>query len=443
MTHLVDQPAAQGLAAEWQRIELLAYCLSQSRQGSDVEQPALDRLRELQSVVTDGRMNGAWSRLAPSPLTELEYDVLACVVAPEVEPRLGWLYQSLQVGMAQPYPTPALLHDLLAFESFDMATLYEVLDESSRLRRDHLIVCEHLEPYQPVRPGPTVTMRLLGRSSHQAPPGAVLVNNKATWDDLILSDQCNTMLREFLNWVQHRETVINQWGGIDIGGPIALFTGPSGTGKTWAASVLANVLGWPLYRVDLGKLISKYIGETEENLNRLFDAAHGQPMVLQFDEADSVFGKRGEIKEARDRYANMEVSHLLARVESHHGPCILTTNLRGNMDQAFVRRFQVVVEFNRPDESARTELWRLLLPRRAPGRDALDLSMLGCAVNLTGGEIRNAALHAAHVAAAANSAITYNHIALAVWRELAKDGHELSIGDLGALAPYLNLEVTQ
>jgi SpoVK/Ycf46/Vps4 family AAA+-type ATPase len=271
----------------------------------------------------------------------------------------------------------------------------------------------------------------------------VLVNHKATWNDLILPTRCITMLREFLNWVKHRETVINQWGGIDVGGPIALFTGPSGTGKTWAACVLANVLGWPLYRVDLGKLISKYIGETEENLNRLFDAAHGQPMVLQFDEADSVFGKRGEIKEARDRYANMEVSHLLARVESHQGPCILTTNLRDNLDPAFVRRFQVVVEFNRPDESARTELWRLLLPRRAPGRDTLDLSMLGRAVNLTGGEIRNAALHAAHVAAAANSAITHNHIALAVWRELAKDGRELSIRDLGALAPYLNVEVIQ
>lgn len=443
MTHLVDQPVAQSVAAEWQRIELLAHCLSQSRQGNDVEQPELDRLRELQSVVTDGRTNGAWSRLTSSPLTKLEYDVLACAVAPEVEPRVGWLYQSLQAGMPQPYPTPALLHDLLAFDSADMTTLYEVLDDRSPLRREHLIECERLEPYQPVRPGPTVTMRLLGRSSHQAPPGAVLVNDKATWDDLILSARCITMLREFLNWVQHRETVINQWGGIDVGGPIALFTGPSGTGKTWAASVLANVLGWPLYRVDLGKLISKYIGETEENLNRLFDAAHGQPMVLQFDEADSVFGKRGEIKEARDRYANMEVSHLLARVESHQGPCILTTNLRGNLDPAFVRRFQVVVEFNRPDESARTELWRLLLPRRAPGRDALDLSMLGRAVNLTGGEIRNAALHAAHVAAAANSAITYNHIALAVWRELAKDGREVSIGDLGALAPYLNVEVLQ
>ncbi|MHC4475106.1 MAG: ATP-binding protein [Planctomycetota bacterium] len=443
MTHLVDQPIAQGMAAEWQRIELLAHCLSQSRQSRVVGQPALDRLRELQSIVTDGRINGAWSCLMSSPLTELEYDVLACVIAPEVEPRLGWLYQSLQAGMPQPYPTLALLHDLLAFDSAGMVTLYEVLDDRSRLRCEHLIEYERLEPYQPVRPGPTVTMRLLGRSHHHAPPGAVLVNNNATWDDLILSSQRIAMLREFLYWVQHRETVIDRWGGINVGGPIALFTGPSGTGKTWAASVLANVLGWPLYRVDLGRLISKYIGETEENLNRLFDAAHGRPMVLQFDEADSVFGKRGEIKEARDRYANMEVSHLLARVESHQGPCILTTNLRGNLDPAFVRRFQIVVEFTRPDEAARTKLWWLLLPRRAPGRNALDLSMLGRAVNLTGGEIRNAALHAAHMAAAANSAITYNHIALAVWRELAKDGRELSIGDLGALAPYLNVEVTQ
>lgn len=443
MTSLVDQPVAQGMTAEWQRIELLAYCLSQSRQGNSIQPATLDRLRELQSVVTDGRMNGAWSCLMASPLTELEYDVLACVVAPEIEPRLGWLYQSLQVGMPQPYPTLALLHDLLAFDSTDMVTLYDVLDDRSRLRCEYLIDYECLGTYQPIRPGPAVTMRLLGRSPHRAPPGATLVNNNATWDDLILSRQRIAMLHEFLYWVQHRDKVINRWGGLDIGGPIALFTGASGTGKTWAASVLANALGRPLYRVDLGKLISKYIGETEANLNRLFDAAHGRPMVLQFDEADSVFGKRGEIKEARDRYANMEVSHLLARVESHQGPCILTTNLRGNLDPAFVRRFQVVVEFNRPDEAARTELWRRLLPRRAPGRNALDLLMLGRAVNLTGGEIRNAALHAAHMAAAANSAITHAHIALAVWREMAKDGRELSIGDLGELAPYLSVEVME
>jgi SpoVK/Ycf46/Vps4 family AAA+-type ATPase len=218
---------------------------------------------------------------------------------------------------------------------------------------------------------------------------------------------------------------------------VALFSGPSGTGKTFAAVVLASELDWPLYRVDLGRLVSKYIGETEKNLNRLFDAAHGRPMVLQFDEADSLFSKRGEVKEARDRYANMEVSHLLARIESHHGPVILTTNLRKQLDPAFARRFQVVVDFPRPDMAARTSLWRRLLPPRAPLDAGIDMDFLGRAVNLTGGGIRNAALHAAYMAAGAGLPIGVGHIALAVWRELGKDGRELSLADLGALAPYL------
>jgi SpoVK/Ycf46/Vps4 family AAA+-type ATPase len=245
------------------------------------------------------------------------------------------------------------------------------------------------------------------------------------------------MLREFLLWITHKHKVVEEWGGGDCGGPIGLFSGPSGTGKTLAAAVLATELGWPLYRVDLGRLVSKYIGETEKNLNRLFDAAHGRPMILQFDEADSLFSKRGEVREARDRYANMEVSHLLARIESHQGPVILTTNLRKHLDPAFARRFQVVVDFPRPDADARTRLWRCLLPPRVPREPQVDPAFLGGAVNLTGGSIRNAALHAAYLAAGGNRPLSLAHIALAVWRELGKDGRELSPTDLGALAAHL------
>jgi len=192
-----------------------------------------------------------------------------------------------------------------------------------------------------------------------------------------------------------------------------------------------------LYRVDLGRLVSKYIGETEQNLNNLFDAAYGRPIVLQFDEADSLFGKRGEVKEARDRYANMGVSHLLARIESHYGPCILTSNLRKHLDPAFARRFQMVVEFPRPDAAARAQLWRLLFPPRAPHLDEVDPVLLGRAVALSGGNIRNAALHAAYLAAGEERPISLRHVALAVWRELAKDGRELSLLDLGLLAQHL------
>jgi SpoVK/Ycf46/Vps4 family AAA+-type ATPase len=259
---------------------------------------------------------------------------------------------------------------------------------------------------------------------------------QASWDDLVLPGDRIAMLHEYIAWLRYRSVVVDDWGGRASGGPIALFSGPSGTGKTFAASVIANELGWPLYRVDLGSLISKYIGETEKNLNLVFSAVHGRPAVLQFDEADSLFGKRGEIRDARDRYANVEVNHLLARIEQHDGPCVLTTNLRGNLDPAFIRRFQMVIDFPRPDVAARSRLWRLHLPPRAPFEPTLDLDLAAAAVHLTGGGIRNAAMHAAFLAAAAGRAIGMPDVALAVWRELGKDGRALAPADLGPLAPF-------
>jgi SpoVK/Ycf46/Vps4 family AAA+-type ATPase len=246
-----------------------------------------------------------------------------------------------------------------------------------------------------------------------------------------------SLLREYSCHFKYRETVVNGWGGRHSGGPVALFSGASGTGKTFAARVLANELGWPLYRVDLASLVSKYIGETEKNLSRLFDAAHQKPVVLLFDEVDALMGKRGEIKDARDRYANMEVSYLLTRMETHDGPCILTTNLRSQLDQAFLRRLQLVVEFPKPQVAERVRLWRVLLPPRAPLADDIDLEQLAQAVNLTGGQIRNAALYAAYLAAADDTAIHLRHIATAIWRELSKERTRLQPGDLGQLAAYL------
>jgi ATPase family protein associated with various cellular activities (AAA)/winged helix domain-containing protein len=425
------------LRVEWERIELLGHCLAEARRGQRAGDEVIARLETLQSEVQQSRP-AAWQVVDAADLDPHELDLLACAVAPEAEPRLGWLFQNLQPGAPQPYPTPALVHDLLALDAVEANVLYAALGEEGRLRRRNLMRIDGEDPFQPIRPGPGIAARLLGRREPDAaPPGAVKVTTRASWDDLVLPPAHLAMLRELLLWVRHRKTVVEEWGGGEVGGPIALFAGPSGTGKTFASSVLAAELGWPLYRVDLGQLVSKYVGETEKNLNRLFDAAHGRPMVLQFDEADSLFGKRGEIKEARDRYANLEVNHLLARIESHRGPCILTTNLRKNMDQAFARRFQVVIDFPRPDAESRARLWSRLLPPRAPRSAELDPGFLGRAANLTGGGIRNAALHAAYLAAGEGTPIALRHVALAVWRELGKDGRELTRTDLGPLAPYL------
>ncbi len=442
MTEAVPNISGSQLALEWERIELLGYLLAESRQGRTATASLLERLQKLQWQVAKNRSDKqGLCGMLNVPLEPLELDVLACCLAPEAEPRVGWLFQTLQPGAPQPYPSPALLQELLEIGSEESSDLYAVLAESASLRRFGLIDLDETDLFHPVRPVPGLTARLLGRPPVNASlPGATLVQTKVGWDDLVLPPDRMIMLREFLLWITHKQRVVEEWGGQDCGGPVALFSGPSGTGKTLAAAVMANELGWPLYRVDLGRLVSKYIGETEKNLNRLFDAAHGQSMILQFDEADSLFSKRGEVKEARDRYANMEVSHLLARIESHQGPVILTTNLRKQIDPAFARRFQLVVEFPRPDEAARKKLWEKLLPPKAPRRKELNCALLGKAVNLTGGNIRNAALMSAYLAAGQNEMISLQHVTLAVWRELGKDGRELTRADLGTLAPYLKEE---
>ncbi len=444
-------PALDALGSEWQRLDFLVWCLSRSRQGEAVGEAEITRLRELQNSVDAVRaVGGAWETLLGFHLSPIDYDILACALAPELEPRLGWAFQNLQAGSAQPWATRALIQELLALDATQAEDLRRALEPAAALLRHRLLRLDQDGPYRPITPEPWLLARLTGRPLDlPPPPGATPVDLAASWDDLVLPAGRLAMLREFMLWIDQRDTVVGRWGGQKVGGPVALFSGPSGTGKTFAAGVIAQALGWRLYRVDLGRLVSKYVGETEENLNRLFDAAHGQPMVLQFDEADALFAKRGAVKEARDRYANMEVSHLLTRIEMHDGPCILTTNLRKQLDSAFTRRFQLVVEFPRPDAMARAELWRRLLPPRAPLHPAVDMGFLGNAVALTGGSIRNAALHAAYLAAGAGgagdaatpTAIGLPHIAHAVWRELAKEGRELAAQDLGLLAAHLPREV--
>ena len=434
-------PALKGalLAPEWERLTLLCQAAALSRRGQPLDAVDLERLQRLQDRVQEVRRSGGpWSNLLPHA-TAVELDLLACVLAPEVEPRLGRWFQELQPGIAEPYPSAALIQELLAMAPHEAHALHDALSPAGRLRATGLIRSPAgSDLYAPLRVAEGVAARLMGRPAQSPPPPATTpVPAAGGWKDLVLPAGHEALLREFLLWIQHRRRVVDDWGGTPSGGPVALFTGASGTGKTLAASVLAAELGWPLYRVDLGRLVSKYVGEPERNLNALFDAAHGRPMLLQFDEADSLFGRRGELKEARDRYANMEVSHLLTRIEVHQGPCILTSNLRKHLDPAFARRFQMVVEFPRPNVGDRTRLWERLLPPRAPRLARVLPGELARAVNLTGGQIRNAALHAAYLAAGAATPMDLPHIAQAVWRELCKAGEERTPRELGPLAAHL------
>jgi hypothetical protein len=426
------------LAPEWKRIDLLTACVGSARRGQPIGQELKGQLRAVQDSVVGARLAEPWRRLSErARLTTLDQDILACVTAPDAEPRLGWLYQELQPGLMSPYPTQALLRELLFVDERDAPSFHARLIEDAPLRRHRLVEPIH-EMYQPLRPTAHARGELLGWTAPVSTPvGAIELPVRAGFSDIVLSAECRTGLEELVAWVRECGRVEREWGARRTSGPVVLFSGPSGTGKTFAAEVFASAIGYRLLRADLGLLISKYIGETEKNLSQLLEAAAEEPVVLLFDEADSLFGRRGDVKDARDRYANMEVSHLLTRIELHRGPCILTTNLRHHVDSAFLRRFQAVIEFSRPDASARARLWSLHLPPRAPRAPDLDPELLGAAVALSGGQIRNAALRAAVLASAAGTCIGLEHVARAVWTELAKEGRELDTSMLGALAPAL------
>ena len=248
------------------------------------------------------------------------------------------------------------------------------------------------------------------------------VDARAAWADLVLPAAQSGLLRDMAGHVRHRMTVFEDWGfGARSSrgtGVAALFAGPSGTGKTFAAEVVARDLALDLYRVDLSQVVSKYIGETEKNLRRIFDAAEAGGVVLLFDEADALFGKRSEVKDSHDRYANIEVSYLLQRMETYRGLAILTTNLRDAIDTAFIRRLRFIVQFPFPDAAGRAEIWRRVLPPELPTEGLAPDRLARLAVS--GGTIRNIAVAAAFLAAEAAEPVRMRHILRATRTEYTK-----------------------
>lgn len=245
---------------------------------------------------------------------------------------------------------------------------------------------------------------------------------KASWDDLVLPQETMDLLYQVVAQARSRATVYEAWGfrqrlsrGLGIS---VLFAGQSGTGKTMAAEVLANTLSLALYRVDLSQVVSKYIGETEENLRKLFDAAEQGGCVLFFDEADAIFGKRTDVKDSHDRYANIEVNYLLQRIESYQGLAILATNMKDALDTAFQRRLRFIIDFPFPDTSLRRRIWQGIFPKRVPLGD-LDYRYLQD-LPFSGGSIQNVALNAAFLAADEEQAVQMHHIRAAAYAEAQK-----------------------
>ena len=252
------------------------------------------------------------------------------------------------------------------------------------------------------------------------------VKPKYTWEDIILPPDPFTQLKEICNQAKYRHIVYDEWGfnhKLSIGkGLNVLFSGPPGTGKTMAAEVIANELQLELYKIDLSQVVSKYIGETEKNLHRIFTAAETANAILFFDEADALFGKRSEVRDAHDRYANIEVGYLLQKMEEYEGISILTTNLRQNLDEAFVRRLAFTIHFPSPDEANRRRIWAGIWPSQMPLSEDVDLDFLAGQFKLSGGNIKNIALAAAFLAAETGDAVTMAHILQGTKREYQKMG---------------------
>jgi SpoVK/Ycf46/Vps4 family AAA+-type ATPase len=246
------------------------------------------------------------------------------------------------------------------------------------------------------------------------------------WDDLILPRQTLQRVLEIAAAVRNRHVVYSDWGfekRISSGkGLKALFAGSSGTGKTMSAGIIARELGLDLYKIDLSGIVSKYIGETEKNLDRIFQAAKSSNAILFFDEADALFGKRSEVKDAHDRYANIEVAYLLQKVEDYDGVVVLASNLSKNIDEAFSRRMHYVIEFPLPDENERELLWCKMFPPELPLGNDVDFRFLAKKFPIAGGDIRNVSLDAAFMAAGDGKVVTMKQLARALARQMTKQG---------------------
>ncbi len=308
---------------------------------------------------------------------------------------------------------------------------YRLTPEQIVSATEHINVQAGVAGREPDRVLVAETVRLLGGSGRIR---AGLGWTRTSFDDLEVPEETQAALERLSSWVRMRDTVLSRGPVHGMGGKgtgiTALFTGSPGTGKTLAAHVIADNAGLDLMQVDLSGVIDKYVGETEKNLERVFAEAESLNVVLFFDEADALFGKRSEVKDAHDRFANQEVSYLLQRMEQFDGITVLATNLKGNLDVAFARRMHFIVHFPDPDQPTRARLWTKLLElagEKDPG-DPVDIPLLAESIELAGGDLRNIVLSAVYDAAIEGSGLGMRHIRAAASREHVKLGRRVPIG---------------
>lgn len=399
--------------------------------------PVLER-SDIEDVTADSNLQNQVEgiRITPAPLTRGDMCELGTIFRP-AEYRLSTVYEVSVVlvdsARSDSVSLAALKHGTNApvRPSSSSPDSTEFVKQQPAGPEHAAVVSDELaaDNFSGVRSEPPQKDELIEIPRRTGPVSAELdrftrrIDAKAEWDDLVLPPEQIALLKQIADQVALRDQVYKAWGFREkmtrAFGISALFAGESGTGKTMAAEVIANVLELDLYRIDLPAVVSKYIGETEKNLRRLFNAAQDREIILFFDEADALFGKRSEVKDSHDRYANIETGYLLQRMESYRGLAILATNLKSSVDTAFVRRLRFVVDFPRPDATLREEIWRKVFPRLTPVHGDLDYQRLA-ELELTGGSIQNVALEAAFGAAQQGSPVTMPLILAAATTELKK-----------------------
>jgi hypothetical protein len=426
-------PWAGELRAALEALEaVIAVRLEERRGGPGARTLGIDAPDEGIPPVSRYRGAGPIAEVVTSAgLTAAEALVLVAALAPSVDEKFVSLYGSLTDRPDVKGLTGEVARTLVArtFEGRLAATA--MLGPSAPLLASGLLVLARPgDLSSPLTADPQLAGWVLGVPP--APPTASAefparpLTTVHTLDDVVLPGAARGRITDLRERIAHRDLVVGEWGfgrhHDNTAGLVALFHGPPGTGKTMTAAALARSCGLAAYVVDLSALVSKYIGETEKSLARVFDRGARERCVLVFDEADAVFGRRTEVADSHDRYANQEVSYLLSRIEEHPGVVVLTTNLLANIDEAFQRRIHVMVEFPEPGPGERSRLWRAVLPPELPVDEAVDLDDLAERFALSGAQIRDASLDAAYVAAANGHVVTDQHLVTGIHRQLEKAG---------------------
>ncbi len=411
----------------WIRGETLGAGAEGEGQGRlDAWLTGLDALEVTEALLATRERDPTWAAAASE-----RFFLVPCPVPDSAARRDLWLHRLEPLGVALATEDAAALAELFRFDALAIDGAVNRAVATARWR----------DPARP-RVGPAdLFAGARAQATRALPRYATRVAPSFGWDDIVLPADQVRQLCELCDRVRHRRTVHDVWGfasRLPLGkGVAALFAGPSGTGKTMAAQVIAAALGGlELYRVEIPAVVSKYIGETEKALDQVFREAQGTSAILFFDEADALFGRRSEVKDAHDRYANIEVSYLLQALEAYDGLTILATNFRHNLDEAFVRRLAFIVNFPYPEEPERRRMWERCWPAATPLGTDLDLDFLARQFKLAGGDIRNAALAAAFSAAADGGRVTMAHVIRGVRREYQKMGKVCAETDFG---PYFAL----